>query len=468
MRRGFVSGALTVALLLAACGGDDGEGDGTGQAEGGGGGGAITMWSTEAQQDRVDSTEAILQRYTEETGTEVELVPVEEDALSETIVGAAASGDLPELIFHPIDFTSGWVGQGLLDTQAAAEAIESLGPDTFSEGALELASVEGSYAVVPSDGWGQLLLYRTDLFEEAGLEPPTTYETIQAAAEALHDPGADMNGITAATSAGAVFTQQTFEQFALANDCELIADDEIQLNSDACVEAMDFFTNLTGQYSPGTGQDVETTRSTYFAGQAAMIVWSPFILDELAGLREDALPTCPQCQDNPRFLAENSGIVPSFAGPAGTEAQYGQVSSFGIGSGSDTEAAKQFLEWFFVDGYLDWLALSPEGKFPLRRGTADNPEEFLEGWRDLETGVDEKATLGSIYPSETIDTLLSGTENFNRWGFAEGRGELVSAIYSTLPVPAAIASVLSGESDLEAAVSSVQNAAQEELSLIGE
>jgi multiple sugar transport system substrate-binding protein len=319
---------------------------------------------------------------------------------------------------------------------------------------------------VPSDGWGQLLLYRKDLFGAAGLDEPTTFEAIEAAASALHDPAADMNGITAATTAGEVFTQQTFEQFAVANDCQLTDGESITLGSDQCREALDFYTNLTSQYSPGTGQDVETTRSTYFAGQAAMIIWSPFILDELAGLRSDAVPTCPECEGDPRFLASNTGIIPAFAGPAGSDAQYGQVSSWGIGAGSDTAGAKEFLEWFYTEGYLDWLALSPEGKLPLRQGTAEDPEEFLQGWRDLETGVDEKATLGSIYPEEVIDLLLEGTEDFNRWGFGEGRGELVSAVYSTLPLPDAIAAVLSGESDVDAALTGAVEAAEQELSLV--
>ena len=77
--------------------------------------------------------------------------------------------------------------------------------------------------------------------------------------------------------------------------------------------------------------DVAGARATYFAGQAAMVVWSPFILDEMAGLRDNALPNCPECADDTAFLAKNSGFVPSFVGPSGTApAQYGQVSLMGI------------------------------------------------------------------------------------------------------------------------------------------
>ena len=56
------------------------------------------------------------------------------------------------------------------------------------------------------------------------------------------------------------------------------------------------------------------TREIYFAGKAAMIIWSPFILDELAGLRDSAPPTI---NDDPTSgeLASKTGIVTTFGGP---------------------------------------------------------------------------------------------------------------------------------------------------------
>ena len=51
-----------------------------------------------------------------------------------------------------------------------------------------------------------------------------------------------------------------------------------------------------------------------------MIIWSTFILDEMAGLRNDALPSCPECKKDPAFLAKNSGVVTAIQGPSGTDA----------------------------------------------------------------------------------------------------------------------------------------------------
>ncbi len=431
----------------------------------------IKFWSTETQPERLEITKGIIDRFTAATGVAVDLTAADENQLPELMITNAASGTLPDVVFHPVDFTAGWAAQGLLNPDAAAAVVDELGAETFSQGALDLATVDGTVAAVPSDGWGQLLVYRKDLFDAEGLAAPDTFDAIAAAAEALHDPGNDFFGITAATAAGEVFTQQTFEHFALANNCQLVNDaGEVTLDSDECVEAVTFFTDMMNNFSPGGIQDVVTTRATYFAGQAGMIVWSPFILDEMAGLRDAAFPACPECADNPAFLAEVSAIIPSFSGPSGDPAQYGQISLMGIGNtGNDdkTAAAQEFIKFWLSEGYLDWLSTSPEGKLPLRRGTVDNPNVYLDGWKALETGVDRKASLTDFYPADIIDTLLAGTENFDRWGFVQNQGPLVSAIYTSLPVPEAIRNVLDGDSVADA-VADMQAAAEEELELLEE
>ena len=428
----------------------------------------ITFWSTETQPERLQITQGIVERFEEETGIGVTLVPVDEDNLTEIMLSAAATGILPEVVFHPLDFTVGWANQGLLDLTAASAVVESLGPETFSQAARDLATIDGQVSAVPSDGWGQLLVYRQDLFDAAGLAAPTTYETIEAAAAALTDPANDIYGITASNTPGDVFTQQTFEYFALANGCELTDDSGVAFDSPECVEAMDFYTSLLADYSVGGAQDVVSTRAAYFAGQAAMIAWSPFILDEMAGLRDSAFPACDECIDNPAFLAENSGIVTAIAGPSGSPSQYGQISYMGIGTGSDTESAQQFLEFWFSDpAYTDWLQTSVEGKFPMRSGTVDNPTGFIDTWKTLETGVDRKAPLSAFYSQETNDRIADGANSFARWGFPQGQGDLVSAVYTSLPVPAAIGEVLDGGMSAADAVAEAAAAIEEELSLIG-
>ena len=124
--------------------------------------------------------------------------------------------------------------------------------------ALELTSADGKQLAVPSDGWAQLLFYRKDLFKAAGLAEPKTYADIQKAAEELNK--GKTAGIVAATAPADSFTQQTFEQVALANGCQLVNDaGNVTLNSPQCQESFDYYANLiknsSVQGQPGRGHD---------------------------------------------------------------------------------------------------------------------------------------------------------------------------------------------------------------------
>ncbi|MFG1869430.1 ABC transporter substrate-binding protein [Micromonospora arborensis] len=433
--------ALAASTLLA-CGDDEPDSNSK----------KITVWSLEDVADRVTATKAIIADFTAQTGIQVDLVTVNEDQFPSLIAANAAAGDLPDVVGSvSLAGIRTLAGNELLHASANAEVVDKLGKQTFSPRALELTSDDGKQLSVPSDGWGQLLVYRKDLFAAAGLAAPDTYERITAAASKLNTGG--VAGITAATAPSDVFTQQTFEHLALANGCQLTDDSgKVTLDSPQCVEAFRFYGDLIRTSSVKGAQDVDTTRATYFAGKAAMVVWSPFILDELAGLRNDAKPTCPQCQADPTFLAKNSGFVTAIKGPNGTEpAQYGEISSWAVLDGAAADPAKSFVEFMLGDGYPRWFGMSPEGRFPVRKGTVAEPEKFLTAWNTSQAGVDVKKPLAEVYGDEVLANLRRSPDTFQRWGLTQGQGKLVGAMLGELPVPKALNDVYSGKSDAAAA-----------------
>ncbi|WBC05706.1 extracellular solute-binding protein [Micromonospora sp. WMMA1976] len=438
--------ALGLILALAGTGvaacSDDGQKSDSSQ---------ITVWSLEDVADRVAATKAIIADYTARTGVKVNLVTVNEDQFPSLIASSAAAGDLPDVVGSvSLAGVRTLSANELLDVDANGTVVDRLGKDTFTPRALELTSDGGKQLAVPSDGWGQLLVYRKDLFAAAGLPAPDTYEKIAAAAAKLNTGG--VAGITAATSPGDVFTQQTFEHLALANNCWLTDDSgKVTLDSPECVEAFRFYGDLMRNNSVKGAQDVDTTRATYFAGKAAMLIWSPFILDELAGLRADARPTCPQCQSDPAWLAKNSGFVTAIKGPNGTEpAQYGEVSSWAVLDGA-VDPAKSFVEYMLSDGYPRWFGMSPEGRFPVRTGTPEDKQKFRTAWNTSPAGVDTKKPLSEVYGEDVLATLRKSPDTFQRWGLTENQGKLVGAILGELPVPKALADVVGGRSDARAA-----------------
>ena len=430
----------------------------------------ITFWSTEVQPARAERTKGIIQRFSEETGINVKLVLVEENSVDSIMAANQAAGTMPDVVFSGLDYAAAWYGQGVLDADAATAVVEALDPTTFSKGSLSLVETDdGKYMTVPSDGWGQLLIYRQDLFDQLGLKPPTDFDEIRAAAQELEEAG--YTGILAGTDPGQVFTQQCFEHFALANGGQLTdAEGNVTLDTPEMVEALAFYTELMRDYGPGdTATHWLHSRANYFAGEAGMVVWSPFILDEMAGLRDSVLPNCPECADDPAYLAKNSGVVSAFAGPSGSLAQYGTVSYMGITTGANTEAAQQFVEFWLSEGYLDWVGVAAEGKFPMRRGTPENPTEFLAGWGNLEVGVDKRAPLSDFYSEEVLATIIEGANSFDRWGFGHGQGELAGAVYAELVIPQAVADIIEGAMTPEEAATEMQAAVEEiQAALAGE
>jgi multiple sugar transport system substrate-binding protein len=456
-------------LALAACGG--GGGSSGGDQSGGGGSkddGTLTVWTTEDVAERVAAQQKIMDAWSAKSGTKVKLVAVAEDQLTTVLTSAAAANDLPDVIGAlSLNGMNQLRTDELVDPEAAKEIVDGLGADTFFKRTLELTSVDGEQIAVPSDGFSNLLFYRKDLFKAAGLPDPKTYDDIQKAAKELHK--GKMAGIVAATAPADSFTDQTFEWVALANGCQLVDDNaKITLNSPQCQEAFNFYANLIKESSVKGNQDADTTRATYFAGDAAMVMWSSFLLDELAGLRNDALPTCAECKKDPEWLAKNTGILTQIQGPSGPNpAAWGEVVSWNVLKDASPKT-KDFVTYMMSDGYLDWLGIAPEGKMPARSGTSANPKEYADGWTKLSAGVDKKELLTKVYPAEVLNTIVASSGSFERWGIPQGQGALSAAVAGQYVVPQALAKMLnSGASAADAANEAQKGAEQVQKDLGG-
>ena len=447
-----LAGTAIAVLALSGCSGDASSStdDST-----------LTIWTIEDKPDRITAQEKMLDAFAASHDVDYELVPIAEDQLSSALTAAAAANELPDLVAAlPLSNLHQFATDDLLDTDAAAEVVDELGAGTFNEAALQLTRSDDQQLAVPSDAFPLLLFYRTDLFDAAGLDAPTDYASLRAAAEELTGDG--MAGITAATSAGEQFTSQTIESFGLSNNCQLVDDSgEVTLDSPECETALGLYTDLMRDYSLKGEQDTSTTRASYFAGQSAMVVWSSFLLDELAGLRADALPTCAECADDPQWLAKNTAVVGGLQGDdASAPATYGEVVSFAIMRDSAPVTA-DLVRWLMSDSYIDWLSVAPEGKIPTRTGDTADSTEFQDEWASLETGVDTRAALNAVYPAEVLDTVVGATNNIVRWGMTEGQGQLAGAMTSQRVLPTLLSDLITSGGSLSDALDSATQEAEQ-------
>ncbi len=415
---------------------------------------SIRFWTTEEQPERLAKQQELAADFKAKTGHSVEVIPVTESDLGTRATAAFAAGDLPDVIYHTLQYALPWAEAGILDTDAASDVIEELGAGSFAPGALGMAAIEDGYASVPVDGWTQMIVYRKDLFDAAGLAAPSSYANVEAALAALHNPP-DMYGFVSATKVDENFMSQVLEHVFLANGVSPVGAAGFKpLEVGPTTEVLEFYKAITEASPPGE-LFWQQSRELYFAGKAAMIIWSPFILDELAGLRDSAPPTI---NDDPtsRELAGKTGVVTNFSGPSNPEgAAWADIRYFGITADANTDVAEEFVKYSMEDGYLKTLSIAPEGKFPVRRGTTEDGDKFSKGWAMLEVGVDRKAPMGDLYAQEMIDEIVGGLDVAQRWGIKEGQLSLASKMINSQVINRMVREYIDGRRDAAATVAAL-------------
>lgn len=407
----------------------------------------ITLWVNRSSPQYDAALRQMISSFNDAHNIHVELITIAPDLLPDLVRQAAVSDttSLPDLVVFPLEYAVGWARRGILDPEAAQAVVEALGAETFNAEALELVTVGRAPAAIPSDGWQQLLIYRSDWFAEKGLQPPDSFERILTAADVISDRVNLIYSFNMPTESSLRATTLAFEQMAIANGCQIIDErGEIQILNPACRDALEFYRFLCNTYCPPGVQTEVSALNAYLAGRTGMFIASPGALSAIAGLDENYTPSCPECTER-GYLAANTGIVTTLTGRAGGAApqNLGEISYLGITSEANQEAAATFARYWFEEGYLTWLGVEPERKVPMRLGTAEDPTAYLDAWFELPFGATE-APLAQLYTAELAQTLAAGVVNTSRWGYSQGQGQLVTAIYEELTLSILLQELLSG------------------------
>jgi len=415
---------------------------------------SIKFWTMEIQPERMEIQEKLAASFKEATGHTVEVIPVEEAEIATRTTAAFAAGELPDVLNHTVQHLLPFAEAGVLDTGAATDVVNKLGVESYAAGAVNMAKSDGEIVSVPTDGWTQLVVYRSDLFEEAGLAAPKSFADIEAAIEKLHNPP-EMYGFVAATKIDETYMMQLIEHISLAAGYSPVNDDgSINEETDALKEVLGFYKKIADA-SPEGELFWKQSREQYLDGKAAMIIWSPSLLDELGGLRDNA-PVTYASDPTSKELAEKTGFVTVFSGPGNDAgAAYADVRYLGITADANTDVAAQFVEYVVSEGYGDWLSQAPEGKFPVRRGEAAGSTAYEELWSTLPVGVDRKAPLGDIYPKAVIDDIVAGLSVGDRWGVESGNLETASKIVNARVMSQVIRQFIDGELSIDDAAAMI-------------
>ncbi|RCW56502.1 MULTISPECIES: ABC transporter substrate-binding protein [Halanaerobium] len=343
-------------------------------------------WTTQTEENRVEVINQLIDRFeAQQDEYKVELVTVQENDIPTKLAAGMAAGRLPQMIEVGAENILKLGAEGMLDTEAVNDVVSDIGEDDIYDGALKmLASPEGGYFGVPLHGWVQGIWYREDLFEEKGLEAPTTWDNIIKAAKAFHNPEEQKYGIVIGTDKDS-YARQTFTQYALSNNARIFdKDGNIIFNSPEMVETLDYYKRLA-EFTPPGPNGWRDARDLYLAGRVPMMMYSTYIMDDI-GLGATGY------EGEQGEMLKNLVDKTNFANTMKhkSDAVFGQIAGFTFIKSEDqkkVEGAKAFAEFVLSgENYIDFLHMAPGGMNAVRPSIANDPKyldhELLKVWGD--------------------------------------------------------------------------------------
>jgi len=175
-----------------------------------------------------------------------------------------------------VSFDAVWLGEYvennvLLPLDAFTTQSPTLQIDDFLQSAIDSSRRDGVLYGLPIQPHPELLWYRTDLFEAAGLDAPQTTDDVLNAARVLHDPQNEIYGICWNAQRGDALAQQMTHFFAAFGQPMLDENHQPTLDTPSGVKAAQYALDLLAYSPPDILNMAWDQRITRFAnGSCAM------------------------------------------------------------------------------------------------------------------------------------------------------------------------------------------------------
>jgi len=258
------------------------------------------------------------------------------------------------------------------------------------------STLDGKIYNIPISANNFLIYYRTDLLEKAGIKPPTTFNELLEAAEALTldidgDGNIDQYGIS--LPGGIPLNWGFFASFMWSNGGEFFDKNKnVTIDSPEAIEALDFLGKLSKFAPPSMVLDRTSETQIQFArGISAMGILYGRIFATIN-------------QYNPE-ISSKIDVITIPIGPSGTKSfERLTFDCFVVFSGTKyPDIAKEFIKSYISgDHYLDFLLSVPGHLLPIRSSWADNPKYF-ENPEIKKYGDIIKKTITDIMPKYGTD-----------------------------------------------------------------
>ncbi len=398
----FLKGATAAfaALALAACGGTNGDASPSDTDNGGDGqsgeGETLTVWIMEGTNpDATDYFDEVTAAFEDQTGAELDVQMVPWASAKEKFATAIAGGTTPDVAEVGTTWTPEFADAGALMDLSDRVSEANLDSDLV-DGLVEAGTLDGALYGMPWYAGVRAFIYNTEIFDAAGVEPPTNWQELQDAVTTIKESQPDVIPFPIPGS-----SEFSLYPWVWGNGGEIAVEEGdgyvAQIDSPESVEGIEYFTNLALEHDSSTPAAATWKETDVLAafqqGDVAMAIqgsWTP------ATIVEDS-PDMDGKFGAFVIPAKDGGVAPSFLGGS-------HLSIF-------EETDNPDLAWEFVQ-------MMTTGEFAQMWGEATNyfpgQKSLLE---DMEADADE---LTRVFIRQMVEGGAS-TPVTPAWGAIQGQ-----------------------------------------------
>ncbi len=355
----------------------------------------VTFWTLSTRQEAVNPiAEAFMK---DNPNVKVTVSYYDTDGIKDACKVAASSETLPNMWFNWGGSLGGFYADNGLTYDLTEYAKENDWANTFNAGALSLCTLNGQLAGYPTSYNVLGVYYRKDIFEQYGIEVPTTFDEFETACATLKS-----NGITPISTAGLQgwhvmrFVELLVEHYAGIETHNKLNTFEESWDNEKVVQALTKYQEFCqkGYFPDGfVTADPNDTNMAIFSGQAAMDIQGQWYDGKIVQDEQDM---------------SLYGVFPFPSGETNRMSAFAEMTQFNAkNTDAQLEACLKFMDFYYNKDnstqYAEYYNL------PLPRLDAAMPE----GQPNVELMMKMSGETGTFtitdqaFPTEVADGLFS-------------------------------------------------------------
>lgn len=431
MRKRLVSMMLCVSMgitLLAGCGSNSNSGNDKESANKEKD--TIVVWMKKDLTDVANNMfKERCELFAEKNDVNVEVEVIAYEDFYTKWAAAIESGNLPDLSYFGYQEMGQYYSQGLLeDMTDVYNEINAASP--FEETlASAVTSEDGVVYGIP--GWSsvQVLYYRTDMFKDAGIDIPETWDEFREAAIALTDEKSGIYGAGMGFGASNSDAEWLTRAMLWSNgSADVDSDGKVAINSEETLKTAQYIQDLflVDKVTPPTAVnwDDAGNNKAYLSGQCAMIFNVGSLLNTI--------------KTDSTELYETTGIAIMPSGTTGSKVP-GIMDGYGIFKNADNkDGAKSLVKYLMEkEWYTEWVNETAPFKIPVLQGMKED----------------------AVWKEDRNKPFIDSVENFTFLGYPNTYTPAASEIFNSRLLSNCFTNIVSG-SDTAEEIASLQESMQ--------